>query len=201
MIIWRIAWEGWIDSEYNSRTLPTPRNSTPSGGNTIRETLSAHGPSGHAAILFPSLVKVSSVALFRQALTHSFSALTLLRIFNLLLTSVRYGSLSPRTTEPQAFFLGDYFSTSFIRPCSPKPQLKNTLVPTRIAYAGGQVEFRVDMGSEVCHIHRLFLIEFFRFVAAYNSLGHYPRTIWISVYGCFWRCYCRLSESPAIVWT
>ena len=36
-----------------------------------------------------------------------------------------------------------------IHPSSQEPQLKNALVPTRIAYAGGQVEFRVDMGSEV----------------------------------------------------
>ena len=54
-------------------------------GNTIRETLSTHGPSGLAAILFPSLVKVSSVALFRQALTHSFSASGKLEIAYFLL--------------------------------------------------------------------------------------------------------------------
>ena len=99
-------------------------------------------------------------------------------MFHLPLTSVRYGSLPPRTTEPQAFFLDVYFNMSFIRQCSQEPQLKNALVPTRIAYAGGQVEFRVDMGSEVCHIRsRLFPIEFLKFVTACNSLGHYPRTI------------------------
>ena len=115
-------------------------------------TLSPQGPSGLAAILFPSPVKVSSIALFPTG-AHPFSqcpdvvAYVVQPPFS---TTVRHGSLHSRTTEPQAFFLDVYFNTSFIRPCTQEPQLKNALVPTRIAYAGGQVEFRVDMGSEVC---------------------------------------------------
>jgi hypothetical protein len=95
--------------------------------------LSPQGPSGLAAILFPSPVKVSSIALFPTG-THPFSQCPDIIA----------------TTEPQAFFLDVYFNASFIYPCSQEPQVKNALVPTRIAYAGGQVEFRVDMGSEVC---------------------------------------------------
>ena len=37
-----------------------------------------------------------------------------------------------------------------------------------------------------------FPIEFIKLVTVRKSLGHYPKTIWISAYGCFW---CRRSES------
>ena len=50
----------------------------------------------------------------------------------------------PRTTELQTSFFDVYFNVSFIRPCGQEAQLKNALVPTRIAYTAGQVEFRVE---------------------------------------------------------
>ena len=116
-------------------------------------SLSPQGPSGLAAILFPSPVRVSSIALFPTG-AHPFSQCPDIVAYVQPPDILHRGSLLPRATEPQAFFLDVYFNTSFIRPCSQEPQLKNALVPTRIAYAGGQVEFRVDMGFEVCHVRR-----------------------------------------------
>jgi hypothetical protein len=54
-------------------------------------------------------------------------------------------------TEPEAFFLDVFFNA---HPTSAeskdKQRAANALVPTSIAYAGGQVDFSVDMGTEVC---------------------------------------------------
>jgi hypothetical protein len=54
-------------------------------------------------------------------------------------------------TEPDAFFLDVFFNA---HPTSAeskdKQRAANALVPTSIAYAGGQVDFSVDMGTEVC---------------------------------------------------
>ena len=110
--------------------------------------LCQQGFSGLAAILSPSPVKVSSIALFLTGV-HPFSQCPDVVAYVQPPSSIRYGSLPPRTTEPQAFFLHIYLKTSFIHPWSQEPQLKNALIPTRIAYAGG---------------HRL--------VTACNSLGH-----------------------------
>ena len=55
-----------------------------------------------------------------------------------------------RETEPDAFILDVFFNAHPIGGDSKqKPKATNALVPTSIAYAGGCVEFRVDMGSEV----------------------------------------------------
>lgn len=54
-------------------------------------------------------------------------------------------------TEPEAFFLDVYFNAQPITTPDAKerPKHSNALVPTSIAYAGGQRDFAVDMGSEV----------------------------------------------------
>jgi hypothetical protein len=55
-----------------------------------------------------------------------------------------------RETEPDAFVLDVFFNAHPIGGDSKqKPKATNALVPTSIAYAGGCVDFRVDMGSEV----------------------------------------------------
>jgi len=62
-----------------------------------------------------------------------------------------------RSTEPDAFFLDVFFNALPIQPTNtngqdPQDKRKNVLVPTRIAYAGGQSDFIVDMGPEVCSL-------------------------------------------------
>ncbi len=55
-----------------------------------------------------------------------------------------------RETEPEAFVLDVFFNAHPIGGDSKqKPKATNALVPTSIAYAGGCVDFLVDMGSEV----------------------------------------------------
>jgi hypothetical protein len=55
-----------------------------------------------------------------------------------------------RETEPDAFVLDLFFNAHPIGGDSKqKPKATNALVPTSIAYAGGCVDFRVDMGNEV----------------------------------------------------
>ena len=54
-------------------------------------------------------------------------------------------------TEPEAFFLDVFFNAQSTRPEPKKKQrAPNALVPTTIAYAGGKMEFTVNMGPEVC---------------------------------------------------
>lgn len=54
-------------------------------------------------------------------------------------------------TEPDAFFLDIFFNAHPVTgPNSKeKPKPSNALVPTSIAYAGGQKDFAVNMGAEV----------------------------------------------------
>ncbi|KAJ7693853.1 hypothetical protein B0H17DRAFT_1058481 [Mycena rosella] len=68
-------------------------------------------------------------------------------------------------TEPDAFFLDVFFNA---HPTSPeakdKQRAANALVPTSIAYAGGQVDFTVDMGTE--YATRLMIVK-----GAFQSLS------------------------------
>lgn len=53
-------------------------------------------------------------------------------------------------TEPEAFYLDVYFNAqSNSQESKDKQRAPNALVPTSIAYAGGQVDFSVDLGTEV----------------------------------------------------
>lgn len=55
-------------------------------------------------------------------------------------------------TEPEAFFLDIYFNAHPVGSthAKDKPKPSNALVPTSIAYSGGQRDFAVNMGLEVC---------------------------------------------------
>ena len=57
-------------------------------------------------------------------------------------------------TEPQAFFLDVFFNAHPITApnAKEKPKPSNALVPTSIAYSGGQKEFGVNMGAEVSSV-------------------------------------------------
>ena len=56
-------------------------------------------------------------------------------------------------TEPQAFLLHLYFSAYRVArvDSKEKPKPTNALTPTTLAYAGGEMEFAVPMGNEVCY--------------------------------------------------
>ena len=57
-------------------------------------------------------------------------------------------------TEPQAFFLDVFFNAHPITApnAKEKPKPSNALVPTSIAYSGGQKDFGVNMGAEVSSV-------------------------------------------------
>ncbi|OBZ70476.1 hypothetical protein A0H81_09740 [Grifola frondosa] len=96
--------------------------------------LEPSGPGNLAAIRFSSPVRVQSIRIFP--------------------TNAQPFAQQPgivARTEPEAFFLDLYFNAHPIS--SPKskekPKATNALVPTVIAYAGGQVDVAVGMGPEV----------------------------------------------------
>ncbi|KAF7352388.1 hypothetical protein MVEN_01203100 [Mycena venus] len=96
-------------------------------------TLVPEGESSLAAIRFTAPIRVSFIRVFP--------------------TGARpFAQHSPELvacTEPDAFFLDVFFNA---HPTSTeskdKQRAANALVPTSIAYAGGQVDFSVDMGTE-----------------------------------------------------
>ena len=63
---------------------------------------------------------------------------------------------STSRTEPEAFFLDLFFNAHPTPDGKQKQKAANALVPSVIAYAGGQMDFTVDMGTEVyviiCHL-------------------------------------------------
>ena len=96
---------------------------------------------------------------FQRAPTHSHSNPTLSREppFALSLVLAWTSELTnnlinhARETEPEAFVLQIFFNAHPIGgDPKQKPKATNVLVPTSVAYAGGYVDFPVDMGSEVC---------------------------------------------------
>lgn len=61
-------------------------------------------------------------------------------------------------TEPEAFFLDVFFNAHPIHNASDgkqKQKAPNALVPSVIAYAGGQMDFTVDMGPDVSRAQSL----------------------------------------------
>ncbi|KAJ7872073.1 hypothetical protein B0H13DRAFT_2059824 [Mycena leptocephala] len=96
-------------------------------------TLVPEGESSLAAIRFTAPIRVSFIRVFPTgARPFAFHSPELVAC-----------------TEPEAFFLDVFFNA---HPTSAeskdKQRAANALVPTSIAYAGGQVDFSVDMGTE-----------------------------------------------------
>lgn len=118
-------------------------------------TISPQGPSSLAAIRFAKPIRVSSIRVFpngAQPFGQSPDVIAYVFILNSLASCDNTYHLF-RCTEPESFFLEVFFNALPIRPSSDskdKQRATNALVPTLIAYAGGQVEFTVDMGTEVC---------------------------------------------------
>ncbi|THH12845.1 hypothetical protein EW146_g7312, partial [Bondarzewia mesenterica] len=96
-------------------------------------TLEPTGPSQLAALRFSSPVRVRSVRVFPK---HAQPFAEQLDIVS--------------ETEPEAFFLDVFFNAQPIATADTKQKQKatNALVPTVMAYAGGLVDFTVDMGNE-----------------------------------------------------
>ncbi|GLB34142.1 hypothetical protein LshimejAT787_0110260 [Lyophyllum shimeji] len=96
-------------------------------------TVSPEGQSSLAAIRFAAPVRISSLRIFPTA-AHPFAN-------------------APQVvaqTEPETFFLEVFLNAHPIPQADSKekPRVANALIPTVIPYAGGQVDFTVDMGSE-----------------------------------------------------
>ncbi|KAF8827157.1 hypothetical protein HHX47_DHR5000612 [Lentinula edodes] len=97
-------------------------------------SLIPEGPSSLAAIRFTKLVRVKCIRVFPKGA----------KPFELCPDIVS-------ETEPDSFLLDVYFNAQPVQPSSEskdKQRAANALVPTTIAYAGGQVEFTVDLGTE-----------------------------------------------------
>ncbi|THH02170.1 hypothetical protein EW026_g658 [Hermanssonia centrifuga] len=91
------------------------------------------GPSNLAAVRFNSAVRVQKITIFP--------------------TDDQPFSQSPETvsrTEPETFFAEVYFNAQILPSAQSKerPKPVNALVPTVIAYAGGRMDFAVNMSSE-----------------------------------------------------
>ncbi|KAJ3800389.1 hypothetical protein GGU11DRAFT_412344 [Lentinula aff. detonsa] len=97
-------------------------------------TLVPQGPSGIAAIRFAKLVRVKSIRVFPAGA----------KPFDQCPDIVG-------ETEPDSFLLDVYFNAQPVQSSSDskeKQRATNALVPSTIAYAGGQVDFTVDLGTE-----------------------------------------------------
>ncbi|KAG7097369.1 hypothetical protein E1B28_004719 [Marasmius oreades] len=96
-------------------------------------TLSPQGPSGLSAIRFSVPIRVSVIRIFPSG--------------------VQPFDLCPDViakTEPETFYLDVFFNAQPLKPAESKEKQRapNALVPTSIAYAGGQANFTVDLGTE-----------------------------------------------------
>ncbi|KAF8076742.1 hypothetical protein FPV67DRAFT_1472518 [Lyophyllum atratum] len=96
-------------------------------------TVKPEGHSSLAAVRFTAPVRISSIRIFPAGAQPFANAPEVVA-----------------QTQPEAFFLEVFLNAHPIpqADAKEKPRVANALIPTVIAYAGGQVEFMVDMGSE-----------------------------------------------------
>jgi hypothetical protein len=114
---------------------------SPLGRQILRQSDSAHQ---FAHILFASFRRVFDLLL--SALKSSRMPYFMAGFVATVLIIVCQNS----STKPDAFFLDVFFNAQASQ-TEPKDKSRppNALVPTVIAYAGGQMDFTVDMGPEV----------------------------------------------------
>ncbi|TFK25945.1 hypothetical protein FA15DRAFT_319512 [Coprinopsis marcescibilis] len=99
-------------------------------------SLSPQGPSNLAAIRFSAPIRISFLRVYPKGSTPFQQAPDVVA-----------------ETEPDAFFVDIFFNAQPLQ-SNPNPEPKekqrapNALVPTSIAYAGGQMDFAIDMGNE-----------------------------------------------------
>ncbi|KAF9266285.1 hypothetical protein L218DRAFT_897341 [Marasmius fiardii PR-910] len=105
-------------------------------------TLSPQGPSALSAIRFSSPLRVSLIRIFPSGAQP----------FDLCPDLIA-------KTEPESFYLDVFFNAQPLKPAESKEKQRapNALVPTSIAYAGGQADFTVDLGTE--YATRLMIIK------------------------------------------
>jgi hypothetical protein len=102
-----------------------------------------------AAIRFTSAVHVHSIRVFPTG-ARPFAGNTELTAYAACFASEYFAHSRISRTEPQSFFLDLFFNAHPVQSDNKQKQKAvNALIPTVIAYAGGQMEFRVDMGNEV----------------------------------------------------
>ncbi|KAK0190531.1 hypothetical protein F5146DRAFT_1121051 [Armillaria mellea] len=96
-------------------------------------SVSPEGPSGLAAVRFNKPVRVSFIRVFPSGAQPFVNCPEIVA-----------------ETEPKAFYLDVFFNAHPLHPGESKEKQRapNALVPTSIAYSGGQVDFTVDMGTE-----------------------------------------------------
>ncbi|KAK0243203.1 hypothetical protein EDD85DRAFT_947346 [Armillaria nabsnona] len=96
-------------------------------------SVSPEGPSGLAAVRFNKPVRVSFIRVFPSGAQPFVNCPDIVA-----------------ETEPKAFYLDVFFNAHPLHPGESKEKQRapNALVPTSIAYSGGQVDFTVDMGTE-----------------------------------------------------
>jgi hypothetical protein len=110
-------------------------------------TLQPAGPSNIAAVRFNSPVRLRSLRIFPTdappfAQCPEILAYDFLQTYRILESCTAH-----RCTKPNAFFLDVFFNAFVAQPESrDKQRAPNALVPSVVAYAGGQMEFKVDMG-------------------------------------------------------
>lgn len=118
-------------------------------------TLEPSGTANLAAIRFSSPVRVQNIRIFPTD-TQPF---------------VQHPDIVSRT-EPEAFYLELYFNA--YRVATPnskeKPKPTNVLVPTVLAYTGGQMDFSVPMAAEYATRLMINCLHLQR----HTNRGHYP---------------------------
>ncbi|KAK0461707.1 uncharacterized protein EV420DRAFT_1266438 [Desarmillaria tabescens] len=96
-------------------------------------SISPEGPSGLAAVRFNKPVRVSFIRVYPSGAQPFVNCPDIVA-----------------ETDPKAFYLDIFFNAHPLHPGESKEKQRapNALVPTSIAYSGGQVDFTVDMGTE-----------------------------------------------------
>ena len=115
--------------------------------------LEPSGPSNLAAIRFASPTRVRSISIFPTDAQPFSQSPEIVAYVNAVFLYSKV-LISPSRTEPETFYLDVFFNAHPIHPTlnsESKERLRapNALVPSVIAYAGGQMDFTVDMGFEV----------------------------------------------------
>ena len=117
-------------------------------------TLEPSGDGNLAAIRFSSPVRLRSIRIFPKDARPFAQREDVVRCVEDM-SGLSSGNLhfTLSETEPQAFLLHLYFSAYRVARVDSreKPKPTNALTPTTLAYAGGEMEFAVPMGNEVCH--------------------------------------------------
>lgn len=114
-------------------------------------TLEPSGTANLAAIRFSSPVRVQNIRIFPTDTQPFVQHPDIVRFVSPSRLPIHRIHRASSRTEPEAFYLELYFNA--YRVATPnskeKPKPTNVLVPTVLAYTGGQMDFSVPMAAEV----------------------------------------------------